>query len=261
MEKRRKRRFARRIQVRYWPQGEDHERKGYTTNVSTTGVFIATNAPLPPATRMRIEFLDRSGFIVEAVVAHSARVSASLQSIRSSGMGIRFLLPSELVRELLPSRSEGEVEEVEEIKAGAPDQDRFYSLGEHKPTPEEAASGARKRATGSSGAPVFTVGFRNVAYLLDALETEIAFGGVFVPTDTPAGLHEDVRIALALPAPIRRTVHASATVVQVVGASPGGGRAGMGVAFSDTSKVVAELHHWIDWARPKPSPETPGPSD
>jgi Tfp pilus assembly protein PilZ len=247
MEKRRKKRFARRIQVKYWPEGEEHERKGYTTNVSTIGVFIASNAPVPPGTRMRIEFLGPAGFIVESKVAHSARVSASLQSIRSSGMGIRFLLPSELVRELLPAGGEGENEDVAASHASEPGYDRFYSL-----TAEELGSGPKKRAAGASGAPVYTVGFRNVAYLLDALETEMTFGGVFVPTDSPATLHEPVRIALALPAPIKRTVHASATVVQVVGPSPDGGMGGMGVAFNDTQLVVAELHRWIDWARPKP---------
>ena len=253
MEKRHQRRFARRIQVQYWPQGDDHERKGYTTNVSAAGVFIATNAPLPPSTRMRIEFLAPAGFIIEAVVAHSARVSTSLQSIRSSGMGIRFMRPGELVRELLPPGGELEDEDVAGGTAHAPeaDRDRFYSLGQHKPTAEEIAKSPKVRAA-ASGAPVYTVGFRNVGYLLDALETEINFGGVFVPTDTPAGLHEDVRIALALPAPIKRTVHAAATVVQVVGPSPDGGKGGMGVAFNDTQAVVGELHRWIEWARPKP---------
>lgn len=246
MEKRRKKRFARRVQVRYWPKGEEHARKGYTTNLSTTGVFIATNGPLPPGSRLRIEFLGDSHFVVEAVVTHAARVATALQSIRSSGMGIRFLEISELIRELLPTRGDYETEDLAES-------DR-QEAAEAAAAEDEYDREVAKKARGKPRPATYTVSFRNVAYLLEAMEKEIAFGGVFVRTDTPAALQQDVRIALALPAPIKRTVHAEAVVVKVSDASSsqdGPAAAGMGVAFKDAPKVLAELKRLIERARPR----------
>lgn len=245
MEKRRRRRFARRLQVSYWLEGEEHARQGYTTNVSTTGAFIATNAPLAPGSRLRVEFHVDKGFYVEAVVTHAARVSASLQSIRSSGMGIRFLTISELIGGLLPVGREHETEAIGESsrKRAVADVDG----GDDRPTSRR-----------SQHQTTYTVGFRNVAYLLDAIDNEITFGGVFVPTDSPAGLQEEVRIALALPAPIKRTVHAEAIVVTVSDTSSASSEStinGMGVAFKDSAKVLGELNRLIEGARPKRPPD------
>ena len=238
MERRRRKRFARRLQVSYWVSGEEHPRQGYTTNVSTTGCFIATNAPLAPGTRLRIEYLVDEGFYVEAVVTHAARVSTALQSIRSSGMGIRFLTISELISGLLPSGREHETEELGEIVRKRADAEK-----------DQAIEGSGSHQT------TYTVGFRNVAYLLDAIDKEIHFGGVFVTTNAPADLHEEVRIALALPAPIKRTVHAEAIVVKVDDANSQSGEStitGMGVAFKEPAKVLEKLNRLIERARPKP---------
>lgn len=254
MDKRRRKRFGRRIQVHYWIQDDDHERKAYTTNVSTTGAFVATNAPVAPGTRMRVEFLGDNGFIIEAVVAHAARVSTSLQSIRSSGMGVRFLTVGELVRGLLPPGREHETEsvretsDVREVEKARRQTERMFER-----TEQEQAKAKSGRAAAGGGAPIYTVGFRNVAYLLEAIESEISFGGVFVATDSPAALQEEVRVALALPAPIRRTVNADAIVVQVADPKSDDRSTvkGMAVALKDTEKVMAELNELIDKARPK----------
>lgn len=246
MERRSRKRFARRLQIQYWLKGDEHARQGYTTNVSTTGAFIATNAPLAPGSRLRVEFQGESSFFVEAVVTHAARVSTSLQSIRSSGMGIRFITIGELVSGFLPAGREHETEATEEIAR------KKIAYAESRLEPE---SGKPTVKHGGGRQTTYTVGFRNVAYLLDAIENEIAFGGVFVVTDSPAGLQQDVRIALALPAPIKRTVHAEATVVTVSDASSASDEStvtGMGVAFKDAPKVLDELNKLIERARPKP---------
>ena len=89
---------------------------------------------------------------------------------------------------------------------------------------------------------------------LDAIDKEIHFGGVFVTTNAPADLHEEVRIALALPAPIKRTVHAEAIVVKVDDASSKSSEStvtGMGVAFKEPAKVLEKLNRLIERARPK----------
>lgn len=239
MERRSKRRFARRLQVSYWPEGDQHARQSYTTNISTTGAFIATNAPLAPGSRLRVEFQGENSFFVEAVVSHAARVSTALQSIRSSGMGIRFLTISELISGLLPTSRDHDAAAIEDT--------------DHRTTADGGESTPRS-AGGSERRHTYTVGFRNVAYLLEAIDNEIAFGGVFVPTNSPAGVHEDVRIALALPAPIKRTVHAEATVVTVSDTGSANSEStvnGMGVAFKDSVKVLEELNKMIDRARPK----------
>ncbi len=244
MEKRRKRRFARRLQVTYWAKGDDHARQSYTTNVSTTGAFIATNAPLAPGTRLRIEFQGETenDFYVEAVVTHAARVSTALQSIRSSGMGVRFLNISELISGLLPSGADHQIEEGGDV-------------AQHATPVASERRRSRSRSKKEAHQTTYTVGFRNVAYLLDSIEHEITYGGVFVATDSPAGLQEDVRIALALPAPIKRTVHAEAVVVKISDASSESSEStinGMGVAFKDPAKVLEELNKLIEGARPKP---------
>jgi Tfp pilus assembly protein PilZ len=97
--------------VQFWKQGDLHSYPGYTTNISTTGMFLATRSPLPQGTRVRVEVLERDrGFMVEGVVAHARKVRSELMQIIQPGMGIRFLTVSELVRELMPGIPWGEEE-------------------------------------------------------------------------------------------------------------------------------------------------------
>ena len=66
-------------------------------------MFIATNSPQPPGTRLRIEVLEGDrGFMVEGVVAHARKVRGDLMRLSQPGMGVRFLSVEELVRELIP---------------------------------------------------------------------------------------------------------------------------------------------------------------
>lgn len=111
-------RRPRRVQVQFWKQGEPHSYPGYTTNISTTGMFVATRSPLPQGTRVRVEVLERDrGFMVEGVVAHARKVRGELMRIIQPGMGIRFLSVEELVRELMPGIPWGD----EEIPSGPQD--------------------------------------------------------------------------------------------------------------------------------------------
>src|SRR5829696_4633583 len=82
MSRRRAVRRPRRVQVNFWKQGEPASYVGYTTNISMTGMFIATNAPLPSGSRIRIEVMDRErGFMVEGVVAHARRIRGELRAV------------------------------------------------------------------------------------------------------------------------------------------------------------------------------------
>lgn len=95
--------------MQFWKQGDPHSFPGYTTNISTTGMFVATRSPLPQGTRVRVEVLERDrGFMVEGVVAHARKVRGELMRVTQPGMGIRFLTVEELVRELMPGVPWGE---------------------------------------------------------------------------------------------------------------------------------------------------------
>ena len=90
------RRLGRRLQVRFRAVGGQESSVGYTTNVSATGMFVATIRPLPPGTELDVEIGDKKQSLrLDAVVVHARKVPATWQRIRPSGMGVRFLDPAE----------------------------------------------------------------------------------------------------------------------------------------------------------------------
>ncbi len=90
------RRLGRRLNVKFRPIGEDTAHVGYSTNVSATGMFVATIRPLKPGTEVDIELSDKEHSIhLDAVVVHARKVPPNWQRLRPSGMGLRFLDPSE----------------------------------------------------------------------------------------------------------------------------------------------------------------------
>ncbi|HEV7784797.1 MAG TPA: PilZ domain-containing protein, partial [Thermoanaerobaculia bacterium] len=104
MSRRRAVRRPRRVQVSFWRRGDATAYIGYTTNISVTGMFVATNSPMAGGSRIRVEVVDRDrGFMVEGVVAHARKFHVDLARVSLSGMGVRFLTVEELVRELIPS--------------------------------------------------------------------------------------------------------------------------------------------------------------
>src|SRR5882724_1462124 len=120
MSRRQAIRRPRRVQVSFWRRGEPTPFVGYTTNISMTGMFIATNSPMGGGSRIRVEVVDRDrGFMVEGVVAHARKISGEMARISLSGMGVRFLTVEELVRELIPSA----VGSAEAVPLAPPPQD------------------------------------------------------------------------------------------------------------------------------------------
>jgi len=86
------RRLGRRLQVRFRPLGGREAHVGYTTNVSQTGMFVATIRPLAPGTELDVEVSDkRQSLRLDAVVVHARKVPPMWQRLRPSGMGLRFL--------------------------------------------------------------------------------------------------------------------------------------------------------------------------
>ncbi len=90
------RRLGRRLQVRFRPIGRSQSHVGYSTDVSETGMFVATIRPLQPGTEVDVEITDKKRSLhLDAVVVHARKVPPAWQCLRPSGMGLRFLEASE----------------------------------------------------------------------------------------------------------------------------------------------------------------------
>ena len=97
------RRFPRRLSVKFRSAEEPDFKVGYTTNISQTGMFVATIRPFPPGTRVKVEVGNKDQKLVslDAVVVHARKVAPVWQKIRPSGMGVHFLTPEKHGEDLL----------------------------------------------------------------------------------------------------------------------------------------------------------------
>lgn len=257
-------RVVRRLPVRIWRPGEERSITGYTTNISTTGMFVVTHQPFPKGSRIRVEVLDpRSGFVVEAEVAHSHKVSLDLSALGPSGMGVRFLPIETLVRELFPQAMAGDragrtgespvvtapepsappakapVPPPPAPRAAAPSPPAPPQVPARAPTPGSFPSNrvpiVRVGATAPAAAPGSTapreaqvpiaVRFSSAEQFRSVYERDLLQGGLFVSTPRPAPIGELVEIELHLPAPLSGRVRLRARVVHRI--DPQGGE-GMG---------------------------------
>jgi hypothetical protein len=251
---------------------------GYTTNISMTGMFIATNSPMPPAARIRVEVVDRDrGFMVEGVVAHARKIRGELARVSQSGMGLRFLSVEELVRELIPA-AYGQTEEIPQN----PDRGSFTAAGgfsEPEPEPEPvmpksipvqepflappplppspqasvrppvpepvrpAPVSPTQPIAGDGGA--FSVRFSSVDEFLEVYRRDILQGGLFVSTRYPGHLQETVTVELHPPLAFAEPLLVRARVVQRF--DPGNDPyspnllAGMGLELIDLPALVEKL--------------------
>jgi len=281
MSRRRATRRARRVQVHFWRQGESTAYVGYTTNISMTGMFIASNSPMPSGTRIRVEVIDRDrGFMVEGVVAHARKVRAELASISQSGMGVRFLSVEELVRELMPAIY-GQTEEIpqdadrgsftaseptHEVPApsAAPAAPPAPAPVTPKATPAPPAastpSAPSSASPASSAAPfsgtggAFSMRFASPDEFLEVFRRDIMQGGLFVSTRYPARLQETVTVELHPPIAFAEPVLLRARVVQRFEPSADAAGnpnllAGMGLELIDLPALVQRLQPLVERLR------------
>ena len=251
MTRRRAVRRPRRVQVQFWKRGESHVYPGYTTNISTTGMFLATNSPQPPGARLRVEVLEGDrGFIVEGVVAHARKTRSDLMRLTQPGMGIRFLAVEELVRELIPGVVPGETEEIPEAPAGprpaaAPRPEVAQTV-----TPSPPASAAPPIPRPVDGGGAYSMGFLGPKEFLEVFQRDIVNGGLFVSTRYPGRLQETVRIELRPPVPGVAPVLLRARVVQRFEPQEGSFGpnllSGMGVEILELPSVLAELRPIVE---------------
>ncbi len=225
MNRRRSERVARRVEVQFWQVGQKVLR-GYSTNISASGMHIATAHPLPPQARLRLEVMHGEyGFLIEGVVAHRRTVRPELVKVVQPGMGVRFLNAEELIRELFPIAAGGTAETGagERQAAGAP----------VPPEPLERAEETRS----------FSVRFASARDFLGVFERDIVNGGLFVATSRPGRMREVVRIELHPPDPALEPVSLPARIVQRFQPQPGSGAilVGMGVELLDLPAALARL--------------------
>lgn len=223
-QKRREKRRPRRLPVRFRRRGEDVPHQGFTTNISTTGVFISTRETMPVGTRLRLEFVDPlHGFVVEGVVARTIRSEAALQHVMPAGVGVRFLEVEELVAELLPVRASAPASMREAGDGGA-----SPSSSSSSPSPSTASGRQRIRLD------AYTVRFPSMGSFRQSFERDVSQGGLFVATRYPAPMGN--KVMLEIHPPEGEPFRLEAEVVQSVPPTPSvDGEvnllAGMGVQF------------------------------
>lgn len=261
-------RRPRRVQVHFWRQGDPTAHIGYTTNISLTGMFVATNSPLASGVRIRVEVVDRDrGFMVEGVVAHARKSPPELARLNHSGMGIRFLSVEELVRELIPAGLAGTEEVPQEASRPQPqpppappplppppllvpppplpeisDLQPTRPLAPPPPPPQPPRRPPPAPVEPSGG--LFTVRFSSVEEFLEVYRRDLRQGGLFVSTRYPARLQETVNVELYPPGLVVDPVLLRARVVQRFDPQSESGPnllAGMGLELLDVPALLERL--------------------
>jgi Tfp pilus assembly protein PilZ len=246
MERRDNRRFARRIEIRFWRKADTQGHTAFTTNLSRTGLFLGTAMGLMPGERLRLEIVDPDhGFFVEGQVARVHRVSLALRQVAQAGVGVRFLLPDELIENLLPANAR-EAPATRLRTAPSPEfAARGPARGDSAPVPTSAAAGDVEAGAPPTG-KIVPVSFSDASAFLSVYHRDIQFGGLFVSTEAPGELNEVVWVELQLPLEDTRAMPFAARIVQRFEpeAAVGGGRnilAGMALQFLEPEKIVADL--------------------
>lgn len=108
MEKRRARRHARRLRVRFGVRGEaGFPWDGFTHDVSASGLFVVTGHQVAPGGRVHLEVLlpGAGALYAEGLVSRQALVPPELRAVVRGGLGVRLLGAHELLGELVPSQA------------------------------------------------------------------------------------------------------------------------------------------------------------
>lgn len=107
-EKRRAKRYPRRLKVRF---GEANKpgfpHSGLTNDVSSSGLFVVSGQNTKPGTRLHLEVLlpGDAPLYLEGIVMRQVLVPTELRQVVKSGFGVRYLSGAELMAELVPALS------------------------------------------------------------------------------------------------------------------------------------------------------------
>lgn len=234
-ERRESPRHPRRLQVRFRAEGEERPTSGMTNNLSLQGAFVTAPRVFPRGTRLRLEIgSGETAVAVEGRVAHAHRVPAELRALGTSGMGIRFLPPEEVVRPLLVSRGGSE---------RIPGQGNGLAASEGG-----GGAGAEAANDTAAGAPtVFAVRFRGASDFLRCFHRDLSNGGIFVRTERPRPIRSLIELEFELPGS-EETLAVRGRVVQVIEPRSGEDppRGGMGVELLDLENLLDELRPLVE---------------
>jgi hypothetical protein len=179
MERRQHRRYVRRVLVSFWMDGNPREHKGYTTNVSLTGMFVASTHLPSRGDRVRIEIADRGvASRCEGVVVRVKQVPIELRRVQPAGFGVRFTANSDAIRSLLPD--------------------------DEATSPEAATVALCAKVT-----------FDTVARFIDAFRREIRTGSMIVSVPGTPSVGDHLLVDLIPPATLGRSVRCSARITHV----------------------------------------------
>lgn len=103
-------RYPTRLPVTFWVPGRESDyRTGRITNISASGIFVSTAAPMAPPARIELRFILREvTHDVQGEVVRTLGQTKFVQRSDGSGMGVRFLDPqSASVKSLIGMRAGG----------------------------------------------------------------------------------------------------------------------------------------------------------
>ena len=175
--KRKQKRTPRRFNVRFKKMGDEDFAVGYTKNVSVGGLFIGTIRPLPPGTEILVEIKEADRLRKRpATVVHAARVSPLLASVRTSGMGVRFL---DLLDDTEVGAGTGKAETETSVASGDEEETK---------TPDTVVPSELE------------VDLSNVERFRDAFRRDIHHGLIFVQSPSPLEIGQLVQVSILMPA-------------------------------------------------------------
>lgn len=262
----RRKRYKKRLQVRFWRDGDDHPHSGYTTNVSMTGMFVATNTPVRPNERVKVEIIDEDGSrYVHGEVVHAARVSPLLAKLRQAGMGIRLLGVDELIGELV-GRDRNKLRDDIEFRVHAPMRTGYDQPAAVDLEPGRATLGDSRRTAGAASADepewretvspldptLFSIRFESGEEFLSSFRRELQHGGMFIKTHHPPELDQEVTVEIKSSADEPVRLPARVVSRRSPGAAPDPrSPPGINVDFKDLKGALEELKRLREIAEKK----------
>jgi Tfp pilus assembly protein PilZ len=98
-----------------------------------------------------------------------------------------------------------------------------------------------KKALGTKVPPIYPVQFQSREHFEQVFEKDLKFGGLFISTEKPAKMDEEIELRIEIPE-VPRSLLVKAQVVHVMDPQTGSGEsnllAGMGVHFLDTNAIA-----------------------
>ena len=257
MDRRRDKRWPRQLDAKFGrPNEKPHH--AVASNISLSGVFLRTPLVAPTGTRLRVELIHSShGFIAEAIVVRAIKTPSHLQTVRPSGMGLRFFTPTELVEAMLPSmaaratRTTGapeasEAQPVDETADEKRPASQTLEVGTPiaKPTtdnPSDISAQFRPPPVKKIelDRPLFSIFYRDLEQMKSVFERDIKTGGIFIPSPEPEPLDTVIQVEVGIEG--ERPVRVDARVVHSLdsdGSDDGNVLVGMGVQFTDPARAI-----------------------